>query len=290
MVDSGLWRGRDTLRGTGHALRYGNPMRFAIVSDIHANVAALAAVLADIDRRGVDDIVHLGDLVGYNSFPSETIALVQARDIRGVHGNHDLMACGALSLDHCGPLARRAIEWTTDALSRADLAYLAALPGELRPAGGVICMHSMLGDPIGRVRGREAFQEVSLELRRFDPELEICCTGHSHRPSAVEVGPDGVAHHIGAAVRLTPGAFWFINPGSVGQPRDADPRAAYAVLDLESREVAFHRVAYDHARVSRDNARRGVADGKRPRRGAERLGSGALAAARAIARFFDSTR
>src|SRR5437667_176692 len=83
-------------------------MRVAIVSDIHANVAALAAVLADIDTRGVDDIVHLGDLVGYNSFPSETLALVQARSIRGVHGNHDLMTCGVLSLDHCGPLARRA--------------------------------------------------------------------------------------------------------------------------------------------------------------------------------------
>jgi predicted phosphodiesterase len=265
-------------------------MRFAIVSDIHANVAALAAVLADIDSRRVDDIVHLGDLVGYNSFPSETLALVQARGIRGVHGNHDLMAGGALSLDHCGPLARRAIEWTRDALSPAELAYLAALPGELRPANDVICTHSMLGDPIGRVRGSEGFHEVSLELRRFDPQLEISCTGHSHRPGAVEIGPDGVVRHIGGALRLTPGAFWFINPGSVGQPRDSDPRAAYAVLDCESREVTFHRVAYDHARVARDNARRGLADGKSPPRVAERLGSGTLAAARAIARFFDSAR
>lgn len=265
-------------------------MRFAILSDIHANVAALAAVLAAIDGHGVDDIVHLGDLVGYNTFPSETLALVQARGIRGVHGNHDLMACGVLSLDHCGPVARRAIEWTRDALSSAELAYLAALPGELRPADGVICMHSMLGDPIGRVRGREAFQEMSSELRRFDPQLEICCTGHTHRPGAVEIGPDGVVRDIGAAARLTSGAFWFINPGSVGQPRDSDPRAAYAVLDLESREVAFHRVAYDDARVSRDNMRRGLADGKGPRRMAERLGSGTLAAARAIARFFDSAR
>lgn len=265
-------------------------MRFAILSDIHANVAALAAVLADIDRRGVDDIVHLGDLVGYNSFPRETLALVQARGIRGVHGNHDLMACGALSLDHCGPLARRALEWTRDALSPAELAYLAALPGELRPADGVICMHSMLGDPIGRVRGREGFHEVSLELRRFDPQLEICCTGHTHRSSAVAIGPDDVVRHIGAGLRVTPGAFWFINPGSVGQPRDSDPRAAYAVLDLESREVGFHRVAYDDAAVSRDNARRGLVDGKGPRGVAERLQSGGLVAARAIARFFDSAR
>jgi len=265
-------------------------MRLAILSDIHANVAALVAVLADIDHRGVDDIVQLGDLVGYNSFPSETLALVQTRGIRGVHGNHDLMACGALSLDHCGPLARRAIEWTRGALSPAELAYLAALPGQLRPAGGVICLHSMLGDPVGRVRGREGFHEVSLELRRFDPEIEICCTGHTHRPGAVEIGGDGVVRHIGATLRLTAGAFWFINPGSVGQPRDSDPRAAYAVLDHESREVAFHRVAYDDARLSRDNARRGLADGKSRRRLAERLGRSTLAAARAVARFFDSAR
>jgi predicted phosphodiesterase len=267
-----------------------NPMRFAIISDIHANVAALAAVLAHIDTLGVDDIVHLGDLVGYNSFPSETLALVQARGIRGVHGNHDLMTCGELSLDHCGPLARRAIEWTRDTLSPAELAYLAALPGELRLAGGVICLHSMLGDPVGRVRGREGFHEAFLELRRFDPQLEVCCTGHTHRSGAVEIGPDGVARHIGTALHLTPGSFWFINPGSVGQPRDADPRASYAVLDCESRDVTFHRVAYDDARLSRDNMRRGLAEGKSPRRLTERLGSGTLAAARAIARFFDSAR
>jgi predicted phosphodiesterase len=257
-------------------------MRLAILSDIHANVAALTAVLADSATRGVDDVVHLGDLVGYNSFPRETLALVRARRIRGVHGNHDLMACGRLSLDHCGTRARRAIEWTRGELSAADQAYLASLPGELRLPGGVICLHSTLGDPVGRVHGSEGFHEVALELRRFDPGLEICCTGHTHRPRAVEIRSDGVVRHIGASLHLTPGAFWFINPGSVGEPRDADPRAAYAILDCTTREVAFHRVDYDHARVARDNERRGLRAGHRPPR--------ALAAARAIARFFDSAR
>src|SRR2546427_374336 len=115
-------------------------MRFAIVSDIHANVAALAAVLADIDTCGVDDIVHLGDLVGYNSFPSETLALVQARSTRGAQGTHALMPGGVLSVDLGGPLPRGAMEGRGAAFSPAELAYLAALPGELRPADGVICM------------------------------------------------------------------------------------------------------------------------------------------------------
>lgn len=256
-------------------------MRLAILSDVHANLAALTAVLADIDTRGADEILHLGDLVGYNTFPRETLALVRARGIRGVHGNHDLMACGRLSVDHCGRAARRAIEWTRAELSSAELAYLAALPGELRLPGGVICLHSSLGDPVGRVHGSEAFHEVSLELRRFDPTLEICCTGHTHRQRVVEVGSEGVVRHIGATLPLAPGGFWFLNPGSVGQPRDADPRAAYAILDCAAREVSFHRVVYDHARVSRDNERRGLRAGRRPPR--------ALAAVRAIARFFDSS-
>lgn len=257
-------------------------MRLAIVSDIHANLAALAAVLADIDARGVDEIVHLGDLVGYHSFPRETLALVRARAIRGVHGNHDLMACGRLTSDHAGSEARKAIEWTRRVLSPDEAAYLAALPGELRPLPGVICLHSLLGDPVGRVRTSERFHEAFLELQRFDAELEICCTGHTHRSGAVEIGSEGVLRHIGPEVRLTPGAFWFVNPGSVGQPRDADQRAAYAILDGAGRVVTFHRVAYDDARLERDNARRGVRTGKPPSRMTD--------AARALARFFDSTR
>lgn len=257
-------------------------MRLAIVSDVHANLAALAAVLAHVDARGVDEIVHLGDLVGYNAFPRETLALVRARAIRGVHGNHDLMACGRLSSDHAGPEARKAIDWTRRVLSPDEVAYLAALPGELRIAPGVICIHSLLGDPVGRVRTSERFHEAFLELQRFDPALEICCTGHTHRPGAVEIGPEGVVRHIGPEVRLTPGSFWFLNPGSVGQPRDADRRAGYAILDGAARLVTFHRVAFDDVRLERDNARRGVRTGRPPSRMTD--------AARALARFFDSTR
>lgn len=265
-------------------------MRLAILSDVHANVAALAAVLADIEAQGVDEIVHLGDLVGYNSLARETLALIRARRIRGVHGNHDLMACDRLSPDHCGPLARKAIAWTRKTLPARDLAYLADLPGELRLPGGVICVHSILGDPVGRVHTSDRFHEVFLELQRFDPALEICCTGHTHRAGAVEIGADGVLRHIGKEVHLTPGSFWFVNPGSVGQPRDADPRAAYAVLDVAARHVVFKRVAYDGSRVERENARRGLLAGKAVLRVADRLGMGTRAAARAVARFFDSGR
>ena len=263
-------------------------MRIAIVSDIHANAPALEAVLADIRRCGVDRIVHLGDLVGYNGLPRETLALVRAHGIPGVHGNHDLMAVGRLAPDHCGPLARKAIAWTRGVLTPEELGFLASLPGEEPLASGVIGLHSALRDPVVRLQSAEQFHEAVQALQRFDPTLELCFSGHTHVPGAVEVRPDGVLRHGGTRLTLTPGAFWFANPGSVGHPRDADPRAAYAVFDVASRSILFRRVRYDHARLLRENARLGlVAERSRPRL-IEALRGRARTAARAIARFLES--
>ena len=106
-------------------------MRLAIISDIHANVDALRAVLADIRQHGADQVLCLGELVGYNSFPRETLALLQDHDVRSVHGNHDLMALARLPDDGCGSLGRKAIHWTRGVLTEEDWWYLAGLPAEL---------------------------------------------------------------------------------------------------------------------------------------------------------------
>src|SRR5438046_5505930 len=126
-------------------------MRIAILSDIHANPDALAAVLADIARRDVAATVQLGDVVGYNTRPRETLALLRQRGIAGVRGNHDLMAIGKLPADQCGPVGLKAISWTRQVLTEADCDYLASLPAELRFAGGMLCVPSALGDPVVRV-------------------------------------------------------------------------------------------------------------------------------------------
>lgn len=236
--------------GTAHA-EVVNTMRLAVLSDIHANSDALAAVLADIRRRGIRHIVHLGDLVGYNTRPRETLALVREHGIPGVYGNHDLMAIGRLSVDQCGPIGRKAILWTRRVLSSTDWAYLASLPGRLRPKRGMICLHSALDDPVVRLLKQNHFHEEFLRLQRFDPGLEICFTGHTHVPAAVALDSGGVTSHFGSEVQLTPGVFWFVNPGSVGQPRDGNDRAAYAVFDSRSRWVSFHRVPYIARRSSR---------------------------------------
>ena len=239
-------------------------MRIAILSDIHANPDALAAVLADIARRDVAATVQLGDVVGYNTRPRETLALLQQHGISGVRGNHDLMAIGRLPPDQCGPIGRKAIAWTRKVLTGADCDYLASLPDELRLAGGILCTHSALGDPVVRLHARAQFEEETKVLLHFDSDLRVCCTGHTHAPQVVEVSPAGVVRRPAASeVALDPSAFCFINPGSVGQPRDGDERAAYAVFDPELHHIWFYRVAYDVRRITRDNARRGIRLGPR---------------------------
>jgi len=251
-------------------------MRIAIVSDVHANPDALVAVLTDIRCRGIRKVVHLGDVVGYNTRPCETITLLCEHGIPGVHGNHDLMAVGRLPPDQCGPLGRKAIAWTQKVLTHADREYLASLPAELRLDEEIICLHSVLGDPVVRLESREQYSEEALVLRNADPQLKLCFTGHSHVQRLVQVGPDGVVtRHAGAELRLEPGAFWFVNPGSVGQPRDGDDRAAYAEFDPETRRISFHRVPYDGRRIARENARHGI-----------RLGPRASLARSLIGRFF----
>jgi predicted phosphodiesterase len=129
----------------------------------------------------------------------------------------------------------------------------------LRLTGGILCVHSALGDPLVRLHSRAQFAEEAQVLLGFDTELRVCCTGHTHAPQLVEVGPSGVVRRApGPGLGLDPEAFCFINPGSVGQPRDGDERAAYALFDREAGRVSFHRVAYDVRRITRDNARRGI--------------------------------
>jgi len=214
-------------------------------------------VLGDTRHRGIDRVIHLGDVVGYNSRPRETLALLRQEGIAGVRGNHDLMALGRLPPDHCGPVGREAIAWTKRALTDTDREYLACLPPELRLDGGIICVHSALSDPVVRLESGKQFSDQALLLRSTDPGLNTCFTGHTHVQRLIEVSCNGVVtRHEAAELGLDRKAFWFVNPGSVGQPRDGDARAAYAVLDLETRRVSFHRVAYDVGRITRENARR----------------------------------
>ena len=234
-------------------------MLFALISDIHANVDALRSVLADSGRAGVDQVLCLGDLVGYNAFPRETLALLRDHGVPSVHGNHDLMALGLLPTDGCGPIARNAIQWTRAELKSEDRRHLGSLPGELRPQGGMVCVHSVPGDPVVRLDRPEQFLAQAEALRTADPAVRLCFSGHTHRQGVMVVAPEGpAARREGLELDLPRDAFCFVNPGSVGYPRGRDPRAAYALFDPDAWRISFRRVAYDRRRVLEENRRVGL--------------------------------
>jgi predicted phosphodiesterase len=248
-------------------------MQLAIISDLHANLPAVRAVLTDMRRGAVAEAVCLGDLVGYNAFCRETIVAVRQAAIRSVHGNHDLMAVDRLTDLTCGPVARRAIAWTREALDDEGRAYLAELPGALRLPDDVLCVHAVLGDPVTRLTTPAQFCEQARRLQAETPPVRLCFVGHTHRQHVVQVTPAGeVVTHTGESVTLGPTGFWFVNPGSVGDMLARDQRAAYAVYDSETRQVRFHRVVYDRSSVLRENARHGLGPGPIGRVAAALLG------------------
>jgi predicted phosphodiesterase len=225
-------------------------MRFAVLSDIHANLPALEAVAADLPP--VDQVWVLGDTVGYGPQPNEVIATLQAMGARSVLGNHDGAAIGAVDPVYFNPDARAAIEWTAGVLDPNARAYIATLP-ELRIDGDVTAVHGSPRDPIweyisGPVLAAENFEAY---------ETQLCLFGHTHLPVAFRaVGGeiDGTIGMPGTSARLGPERA-MLNPGSVGQPRDGLRDAAYAVLDLDpgsdTNSFEFRRVRYDIDRTQR---------------------------------------
>jgi predicted phosphodiesterase len=229
-------------------------MRYALISDIHANLPALEAVLADIaDRPDVAATYHLGDLVGYAPWPNETVARLRAEGIAGVAGNYDSTV--ATHYKHCGcryedprqeELSHHSYAWTLEHTSAATKAFLGGLPFriDVRPLGG----HTS-GPTITLLHGNQVLNTVYVYEERSDDFLakmgggvgakvgDVVCFGHTHKPWHREV--EGVH---------------FVNTGSVGRPKDGDPRAGYVLLDVATGQtvrVEIIRVEYDVERTVR---------------------------------------
>ena len=221
-------------------------MRVAVVSDVHANLPALEAVLAEVDDAGVDEVWCLGDIVGYGPDPGACVEIIRARCAVSLSGNHDLGAIGAIPIDDFNPYAAQANLWTGTVLSEADRAWLGSLPTRTA-RHDVTLAHGSPREPVW-----EYVVSARVALESFGCfETEWCLVGHSHAPLViVEPAPGGTLTAIpGSGGPVEPSGRAIINPGSVGQPRDGDPRAAYAVLDLERKTATFRRAAYDIAQV-----------------------------------------
>jgi diadenosine tetraphosphatase ApaH/serine/threonine PP2A family protein phosphatase len=232
-------------------------MRIAVVSDIHGNIHALDAVLQAVARDLPDELWCLGDLVGYGPRPNECCGAIAGRAAVCLVGNHDLLALGREVLEgEFNPDAAAAGRWTREALEPEWRAFLAGLSPRA-DARRAQLFHASPRDPVWEyVLSREAMVEA---LRLTSQPLVL--VGHSHIPIAysseeeLAFGPS----LADAEVDLS-GVRWLLNPGSVGQPRDGDPRASFLLLDLDAEKAWFQRVPYDVVRTQREIREAGLPD------------------------------
>ena len=237
--------------------------RIAVISDIHSNLQALTAVLERIDALDVDGLYCLGDIVGYGANPVECVDLVRARVAGAVQGNHDaLIADPSLRLDF-NVYSLAAVDHNRALLSRDRLDWLHRLPTRLRPDERTQFVHGPPGDRDRYLVFLDDLLEAATALLEDDGP-GVCFFGHTHHQ--VLFDGQSLLRPQPGEVRVDPARRVLINPGSVGQPRDGDPRAGFAVLDRERDVVAFHRVAYDV-----DGARRDILDAGLPRLLGDRL-------------------
>lgn len=218
-------------------------MKALIVSDVHSNIEAFTSVIADANvRGGFDEIWSLGDLIGYGPNPVECIDLLSEHKHRAVAGNHDLASIGKISLDMFNPYARAANEWTTEQLSQDHIDFIAAQKTRLEYDEFTL-VHGSPRDPVW-----EYVMTVHAAVASFmHYETYWCLVGHTHVPflcHETEKGATFVEFPLEEQVALTESRV-IINPGSVGQPRDQDPRASYAVYDSDSTSVTHYRTQYD---------------------------------------------
>ena len=240
-------------------------MRYAILSDVHGNLEALRAVLADAEQQA-DDVLCLGDMVGYGADPVACVDLLGTRARHVVAGNHEYGVTGRLPLSWFNPFARAAAEWTREQLDPGCASYLAALPLAAEVDDATL-VHASPRQPeeweylVDAEDGLTAFAAFTTRL---------CFVGHSHVPAVWSLGSSGPDYARGAVdMRLEAGRRYIVNVGSVGQPRDRDPRASYAVWDVDDRRVHVRRVPYDTAA-----ARAKIASAGLPRFLGERLSAG----------------
>ena len=232
----------------------GRTMRVAVISDVHANYHALEAVLGEIDAARVDAVWCLGDTVGYGPRPNDCCEAVERRSDRCLVGNHDLVVLGELTVSDFNEDAAAAALWTSQVLTQTSRTFLEGL----EPAAevdGVDLFHASARDPVWEYVLTEEAARATLELS----DATLVLVGHSHVALALTVEGNAVGGGLApAGTEIELDGRWLLNPGSVGQPRDGDARAAWLLLDLERRFAGFHRVAYSIENTQNEMRERGL--------------------------------
>lgn len=228
-------------------------MRTLVLSDLHANATALDAAL-DAAKGRWGRVVCLGDVVGYGPDPNEVTSKIRELGARTIRGNHDKAAAGLMPTDDFNPIAKAAVDWTTSQLSQENLQWLANLPSGPLNADGLVLVHGAFQD-----EDEYVFTPAQALEGLLDSNATVTFFGHTHHQGGFSY--DGATNSVQvlpirprptetlAPLRLESNWRYLLNPGSIGQPRDADPRAAFAIADLDNHLVEFWRAPYDVAAV-----------------------------------------
>ena len=215
--------------------------KFAILGDIHSNLDALEAVLDDCRKEGVTDFLCTGDVVGYNACPRECLKIIRDLGCPVVMGNHDYYVSSWQDLTDYNPAAAEVIEWTRKQLTDEEISILRSFPF-VSTNMGITLVHSTMDCPesFGYV-----FDHLQAEAHFSHQITPICFHGHTHCPMIYEKQVSAVYRIDAQDFKLPIGRKYFINVGSVGQPRDGDSRAAYALWEPSTRKISFRRLEYD---------------------------------------------
>jgi len=228
-------------------------MRLAVIADIHSNLEALDRVLARIEKEGVEAILNLGDLVGYNASPNECLELLQGRNVWSLAGNHDLALLDPERAQHFNIIAYEALMWCRQQVRPEFVDFLRNLPLLREQPGSFLACHGTPASPDTYIAYHFQGKRVLKELLSH-PQLRVCFFGHTHRRALWyrDIRGKVALHQISpTTVKLSPEEHYLINPGSVGQPRDGNPEAAYAIFDDAEFSIQFKSVPYDVGQAQR---------------------------------------
>lgn len=238
-------------------------MRYAIVSDIHANIEALDAVLGAIDKIDADRILCCGDLVGYHADPNECVDRIRERGITSIAGNHDLAAAGVKRLDTFWDVARHAIIWTRRRLRQENAEFLRNLPRFLKVDDRILLFHGALHPPIApedlHLEKESDIRQSFTAMANNYPSVPIAFFGHLHQPCTYRMQGSSITVLGPDRFKLEADGRYMVNPGSVGLSRDSDPNPAFVVFDSNTMEIEFHRVAHSNEIATTKARRAGLA-------------------------------
>jgi len=241
-------------------------MRYGIIADIHGNLEAFESALRALSREKIDKYLCVGDIIGYGADPHECIKMTRALGALTVIGNHEAACSGLMNIDYFNDEARAAVIWTKQNLKKDDFVFLKK--ADLTYTNAHLTMvHGTLPEPseFNYMRSRDAARET-LGLMKTN----ICFVGHTHVPGIFSVKGGRLKYFCEEKTKIAKGEKLIVNAGSIGQPRDGDPRSCYSVYDTDSRVVELKRVAYDV-----EKAQKKILEAGLPGFLAERLGAGA---------------